>query len=131
MVVKERRDKINFPHLKIAHGGPNVPSTLSGASGLYPRSNNPITTGYMSQCVPERNRDEDSGRYQEEYPPEEVVAAIRQHGGQAASSDVAEELGCSRGTAYYKLRAMEQQGFVESQKIGGINIWTVAENNQK
>lgn len=105
------------------------PPTLLTTSGLYPRSNNAITTGNMPQLVPDRKRDEDTGRYQEEYPPEEVVAAIRQHGGQAASSDVAEELGCSRGTAYYKLRAMAEQGYVESQIIGGINIWTVAEED--
>jgi uncharacterized membrane protein len=111
---------------------PSRPSpTLLTTSGLYLLSNNPITTGNMPQLVPGRKRDEDSGRYQEEYSSEEVVAAIRRHDGQAASSDVAEELGCSRGTAYYKLRAMEEQGYVESRKIGGINIWMVAENNKQ
>jgi hypothetical protein len=101
----------------------------SGINGLYSPTNSHITTGDMSQVVPGRKRDEDSGRFQEEYPPEEVLAAIRKHGGYAGSAAVAEEIGTTTESAYVKLRAMEEQGYVDSQLVGQSRIWEVAEED--
>jgi Mn-dependent DtxR family transcriptional regulator len=85
----------------------------------------------MPQVVPPRKRDEHSGRFEEEYPPEDVIAVIQQHGGEAGTSDVAEGIGTSPGTARYKLKVMEEQGYVESRKIGGVRIWRVTNNENE
>ena len=85
----------------------------------------------MPQLVPSRKRDEDSGRFEEEYSPEEVIAAIQKHDGQAGTSDIAEEIGSSYGAARYKLRVMEEEGYLESRQISGVYIWEVAENDKQ
>ena len=103
-------------------------ATTIAESGLYP---GPITLSRpkeMPQLVPSRKRDEDSGRFEEEYSPEEVIAAIQKHSGEAGTPDIAEEIGSSHGTARYKLRVMEEQGYVESRKISGVYIWKVADS---
>jgi hypothetical protein len=104
-------------------------STLSGKSGLYLPTSSHISSGDMPQLVPERNRDEDSGRFQEEYPPEEVIAAIQRHGGYAGTADIAEEIGATTESAYAKLRAMEEENRVQSQLIGQSRIWEVTEED--
>lgn len=85
----------------------------------------------MPQLVPSRKRDEDSGRFEEEYSPEEVIAAIQKHDGQAGTSDIAEEIGSSYGAARYKLRVMEEEGYLKSRQISGVYIWEVAENDKQ
>jgi hypothetical protein len=103
--------------------------TSSGINGLYSPTNNPITTGDMSPVVPGRNRDEDSGRFQEEYPPEEVIAAIQKQDGYAGTASIADEIGTTTESAYVKLRAMEDEVYVESQLVGQSRIWEVAEED--
>ncbi|WP_435078554.1 transcriptional regulator [Halococcus sp. AFM35] len=83
----------------------------------------------MSQVVPGRNRDEDSGRFQEEYPPEEVIAAIQNQDGYAGTASIADEIGATTESAYVKLRAMEDEGYVESQLVGQSRIWEVTEED--
>lgn len=76
-----------------------------------------------------RERDEESGRYTESYPPEAVVAAIREGGGMASTTDVSEALGSSYETAYQKLRALEDSGDVESRKVANARLWTLADED--
>lgn len=76
----------------------------------------------------ERVRDADTGRYTDKYPPEEILGTIWELGGQAATSEVAEEIGASRDTAYKKLQLMEDEGQVDSRKAGGIRVWSFAED---
>jgi hypothetical protein len=111
------------------HQSGSMTPTSLGINGLYSPTNNPITTGDMSQVVPGRNRDEDSGRFQEEYPPEEVIAAIQNQDGYAGTASVADEIGTTTESAYVKLRAMEDEGYVESQLVGQSRIWEVAEED--
>jgi Mn-dependent DtxR family transcriptional regulator len=75
----------------------------------------------------ERVRDAETGRYADKYPPDEIFEAIWELGGQAATSEVAEEVGGSRNTIYKKLQAMEAEGLVESRKAGGIRVWSFGE----
>ena len=72
----------------------------------------------------ERRRDAETGRYADKYPPDEVLEAIWELGGRAATSEVAEEVGASRDTIYKKLQAMEGEGLVESRMAGGIRVWS-------
>lgn len=112
----------------LTYGGKSRDRPTSIAeSGLYPRPITLLHPKEMSQLVPSRKRDEDSGRFEEEYPPEEVIAAIQKHGGQAGTPDIAGEIDSAHGTARYKLQVMEEQGYVESRKISGVYIWEVAE----
>lgn len=75
----------------------------------------------------ERVRDAETGRYTDKYPPAEILRAIWDLGGHAATSEVADHVGASRDTIYKKLQAMEEQGQVESRRAGGIRVWSFAE----
>ena len=74
-----------------------------------------------------RQRDAESGKYTERYPPEAVVAAIREAGGMASTRDVTDALGSSYETAYKKLRSLEDSGTVESRKVANARLWSVSD----
>lgn len=82
----------------------------------------------MSKNTGERERDEKNGRFEDKYPPAEVTTAIESLGGRAATSEVAEEVGCARDTAYAKLKILSERGEVESEKAGGIRVWEVTDD---
>jgi DNA-binding transcriptional ArsR family regulator len=75
----------------------------------------------------ERVRDAETGRYTDKYHPEDILRVIWHLGGRAATSEVAEAVGGSRDTIYKKLQSMENEGLVESQKAGGIRVWSFAD----
>lgn len=75
----------------------------------------------------ERERDAETGRYTDKYPPDEILRAMWELGGQAATSEVAEDVGGSRDTIYKKLQMMEADGQLESRKAGGIRVWSFAD----
>jgi transposase len=77
----------------------------------------------------ERERDEESGRFTEEYPSEELVAAIRNAGGAAGTQEVATTVGCSYETAYKKLRRLEDAGELTHRKVGNARLWEVEAKN--
>lgn len=81
----------------------------------------------MTITMPDRERDEDTGRYTDKYPPEDILEAIRDLSGTAATSEIAEEIGANRDTAYKKLQLMEEKGQVTSRRAGGIRVWSVAD----
>jgi predicted transcriptional regulator len=70
----------------------------------------------------ERERDEDSGKFTEEYPTAAFINALQEQG-QAGTSDIADHVGCDRRTAYLKLTELEEDGTVESQKVGNALLW--------
>jgi CRP-like cAMP-binding protein len=72
----------------------------------------------------DRNRDEDSGKFSEEYPQEDFVRALGELGA-SGTTDIAEYVGCDRRTAYLKLQSLEEEGDVESQKIGNALLWNL------
>lgn len=76
----------------------------------------------------ERKRDAATGRYTDKYPPADILHAIWELGGRAATSEVAEHVGAPRDTTYKKLQLMEADGQVESRKAGGIRVWSFAED---
>lgn len=71
-------------------------------------------------------RDEDTGKFTETYPREDFLAAIEKEGGMAGTSDIAEQVGVIRETAYKKLQRMEEDGQVKSQKVGNSLVWLIA-----
>jgi predicted transcriptional regulator len=72
----------------------------------------------------DRNRDEDSGKFSEEYPQEDFIWALEELGA-SGTTDIAEYVGCDRRTAYLKLQTLEEEGDVESQKIGNALLWNL------
>jgi len=73
----------------------------------------------------DRDRDADTGRYTEEYPSGDFVAAIEDASGSAGTQDVADAVGCSYETAYKKLHQLADDGTITRQKVGNANLWVV------
>jgi predicted transcriptional regulator len=67
-------------------------------------------------------RDPKSGKLTEQYPDEDFLEAVT--GLEPAStSEVADEVGCSRRNADVRLRRLEEDGLVESKMAGNSLIW--------
>lgn len=77
--------------------------------------------------MPGAERDEESGQYQETYPTNDFLEAIEAADGMAGTQDVADYVGCSYETAYKKLRSLEDEKVVGSQKIANARVWMLAD----
>lgn len=75
----------------------------------------------------DRARDRESGRYEREYSDEEFVRAVRENA-PVGTGDVAEYVGCHHKLAYKRLTRLEDEGVVESQKVGRSLIWSLRES---
>ncbi|QKY19675.1 transcriptional regulator [Halolamina sp. CBA1230] len=73
-----------------------------------------------------RDRDEESGQFTEEYPREDFLEALKEFG-PAGTTDISNKVGCDRRTAYLKLQALEEEGVIESQKVGNSLLWELAD----
>jgi len=73
------------------------------------------------------NRDGETGKYQAGYTPEDALDALDALGGAATTSEVGEQMGCARRTAYNKLDTLESDGRVSSRDGGGARLWLLAE----
>jgi len=73
----------------------------------------------------DRDRDEESGRFTEEYPEEEFIHALEELGS-AGTTDISNYVGCDRRTAYLKLQGLEEENKVTSQKVGNALLWELA-----
>ena len=69
-----------------------------------------------------RKQDSQSGRFSEVYSNEDFLSLLDERG-QAATSEIADALGCSREHAYRRLRDLEDEGEVESRTVGGSKLW--------
>jgi len=77
--------------------------------------------------MPGKDRDSESGEYTTTYPDSEFIESIQNLGGMAGTSDIADEIGCTRRTAYQRLLSLESEGELDSQKIGNSLVWKVSE----
>lgn len=68
------------------------------------------------------DRDENSGRFQKEYPTERFLQAVSELD-MATTSEVAEQVGCSYDLAYRRLSQLAEEDKVEKMDIGGTFIW--------
>lgn len=75
-----------------------------------------------------RRRDTDSGKYKRVYSLEDVVEVLDET--RLGTTEVAEAVGCHRSTALEKLREVEADGRVQSQKVGNTLIWERVEPEQ-
>ncbi|QDX41177.1 transcriptional regulator [Salarchaeum sp. JOR-1] len=74
----------------------------------------------------ERDRDEESGKFTEEYPPQEFLEALSEIG-PSGTTDISDHIGCDRRTAYLKLKSLEEEGKVRSKKVGNSLLWELDE----
>ena len=72
-------------------------------------------------------RDETTGRYVADHPPEEFVDAIDRLG-DAGTQEIADEVGCQYQTAYKRLRALEDDGRITRRKIANANLWVLSDD---
>lgn len=76
-----------------------------------------------------RTRDDESGLYTERYPVEQFRDALAGIA-PATTSDVAGEIGCAYPTAYQKLRILEDDGEITSERVGNVRVWSVPDNEE-
>jgi len=75
--------------------------------------------------VPGKDREEESGKYTTSYSDSDFVDAIRQLGGLAGTSEIADAVGCTRRTAYTRLQSLENEDRVSSRKVGNSLVWMI------
>jgi DNA-binding MarR family transcriptional regulator len=81
-----------------------------------------------SRTMPGKDRDEKSGEYTTTYTTDDFLDAIKEEGGMAGTSDIAERVGCSRRNAHTRLEKLEEQGEVSSRMVGNSLVWTVSDD---
>ena len=69
-----------------------------------------------------RQQDPETGKFSSVYDDDDFLDALRDLG-QAGTGEIAELVGCSSDHAYRRLRALEENGRVESRVIGGAKLW--------
>lgn len=74
----------------------------------------------------DRDRDERSGKFTEEYPSQDFLNALAELG-PSGTTDISDYIGCDRRTAYLKLKSLEEEGKVRSEKIGSSLLWEQTE----
>jgi hypothetical protein len=70
-----------------------------------------------------QDRDEDSGRFTEQYPEEAFLDAVERFG-TATTTEIAEEVGCSYDLAYRRLNALVDEEKVQRKEFGSSFVWT-------
>lgn len=70
-------------------------------------------------------RDRNSGRFTETYPSKDFVEAVRQEGGEAGTTAIADRIGCSYETAYKKLRMLEGAADLGYRRVGNAYLWVI------
>lgn len=69
------------------------------------------------------DRDEESGKFTEQYSSEAFLYAVEEIDN-ATTSKVADEVGCSYDLAYRRLNKLKSDGEIHRIKIGASFIWT-------
>lgn len=74
----------------------------------------------------QNDRDEDSGKFREQYPTESFLKAVNELD-MATTSKVADSVGCSYDLAYRRLTTMADKGKVVKSEVGGSFVWSEPE----
>ena len=73
-----------------------------------------------------RDRDGESGRFAATVSDDEITDVIAERNG-AATGEVTEAFDIQQPSIYRRLKRLEDAGRVESRKVGGSLLWTVAD----
>jgi len=77
----------------------------------------------------DRERDDFSGRYTEEYPLGTFLKSVERIG-RASTTEIANEVGCSYDLAYRRLQELEEAEKVKGEIIGGSYNWWLPEKSK-
>jgi predicted ArsR family transcriptional regulator len=78
--------------------------------------------------TPGRNTNRaETGLYASQYSTDTIIETL-ERGEMIGTQDVADALGCVYDTAYKRLRKLEDEGRVESQKVANTRIWDLADD---
>ncbi|MFD1642682.1 winged helix-turn-helix domain-containing protein [Halohasta litorea] len=80
----------------------------------------------MQGTVVARNRDSDTGQYIQAYSDSDLLDYLDTEG-PTGTQAVADRFGYKQPTAYRRLRQLEQDGKVESEKVGNALLWSVVD----
>lgn len=69
------------------------------------------------------SRDDDSGKFTEQYPRKAFIQAVTSVEN-ATTTKVADEVGCSYDLAYRRLNALEADDEISRITVGSAFIWT-------
>ena len=75
---------------------------------------------------PDDEREKRDGRF--EYTDRDFLDAIRAEGGMCGTQDVADRVECSYEAAYKRLRALEDEGRVNCDRVGNARLWQVIDD---
>jgi len=78
--------------------------------------------------VSPRKRDDETGKYTEQYPTADFIDAIRELE-TPTTNDVAEFVGCSYDLAYRRLRSLGKEGRVSRRSVGGSFLWDLPDED--
>lgn len=81
-----------------------------------------LQVGAMDGVMP-KDRDEQTGKYTEQYTPENFLSALKSLGDSAGTQEIADEVDCAYRTAYAKLTELEENGKITSRKVGNAKLW--------
>jgi predicted transcriptional regulator len=70
-----------------------------------------------------KERDDETGKYTENYPPEKFVSALKELGSEASTQEIADRVGCAYRTAHAKLSTLEDAGKITSRTVGNAKLW--------
>ena len=79
---------------------------------------------------PGRTDDErnESGQFTEKHSDEEFLGAIQAEGGAAGTSAIIEHVGCKYDAGYRRLRRLEDEGIISSQKVANARLWEISDD---
>lgn len=68
-------------------------------------------------------RDEDSGRYREEFSREQFLHAVEEIDN-PTTKKIADSVGCSYDLAYRRLKKLSNEGEITGEKVGNSYLWS-------
>lgn len=81
----------------------------------------------MADIMVGKDRDEQSGQYEDTYPDDEFFAVIQKHGGAADTREIAEGVGCHRDTARRRLNTLADKEILDRRDVGDSALWILLE----
>ena len=69
--------------------------------------------------------------YTDAYTNEDILDAIREYDGGAATLEIAETVGCHRDTARRRLNELADAGEVRRRDVGDAALWMLAEGDER
>ena len=82
----------------------------------------------MVETMVGKDRDETSGEYEDTYPDDAFLHAVRELGG-GGTREIADQVGCHRDTARLRLAGLAEEGKLTRRDVGDAALWMIDETN--